>query len=129
MTSAFTICYRVPHIMKWPFIIYGVKDVVQDGAKQRELLSAERGGSVQVKGRRSKILNNWMRERKKLFCGSGEQFRSVGSSPFQLGRSLCVESGAIKKARNDLVWYHAAQIPDIHPEYQLEVPPKGAMGV
>lgn len=116
-------------IMKWPFIIYGVKDVVQDGAKWHEELSAEHGESIQVKGRRSKILNNWMRERKKLFCGSGEQFRLVGLSPFQLGRSLCVGSGAIKKARNDLVWYHPAQITDTHSEHQLEVPPKGAMGV
>lgn len=90
---------------------------------------AEHGKSIQVKGRRSKILNNWMRERKQLFCGSGEQFRLVGSSPFQLERSLCVGSGAIKKAQNGLVWYHPAQITDTHPEHQLEVPPKRAMGV
>lgn len=74
---------------------------------RHEELNADCGESIQEQGRRTKILNNWMRERKKLLFDNREEFHSVGlRSSFQLGGGLCVGSRAIQKAGNDLVWYH-----------------------
>lgn len=116
--------------------MWALEDAMQGGKQvpcmnRHEELNAEYGKSNQVKGRKTKVLNNQMREREKgRSCSVGGERNSVQvglRSAFQLGTGL-LDGECSHREGNNLV---GTILPKSRPhtEDQLEVLPKGALGV
>lgn len=98
---------------KWPFILLGALNMSCKMTMRG--FNAENSESIQVKDRRTQILNNWTRKEGAAGKGRGEQRKTPFSRVECFARCLCGLSGPMK-AGNILVGYLPAQVTATHRE-------------